>query len=663
MDLIMKMISPKKIFHNASLILLFIVTVSVIIPAQEQRRIDSLKSRLISLNGVARVDVLNQLCWEYKNILPKDAITFGEDALRLADSLHYLAGEAQAFNNIGVVFSIQGNFPEALSRFIEVLKIRENLQDSIGIARSLNNIGIVYKNLNNYPEALKAYFRSLEIKRRLGDIAGEAKSYNNIGEIYQHQKKFNESLKYHQKSLEIEKKIGYEPGIASSLANIADIYYRLGRINQALKFHRESLSIEQKMDNKEGIGISYLDIATANSELKNFNEAILSAQKGLEAFKQIEDAEGMMNAHFTLASVYQKAGRFAEAYNEMKAYDTAKDSVFNSRKSQQIIEIQTKYETEKKENEIALLKKDGQLKEEMIKRQAYETYSLLAGLFLLLLFLLYYYRSNKKIKSANLLLKTQNDEIMSQKNEIIKQNEVLEELNIEKNNLIAIVAHDLRSPLVAVHSLSHLVSLDGPLNDLQNDYVKTITKVSDDGCKLITELLDVSALEEKHIPIRLETLNLDDIIKAMLPQYSKQAQSKGIRIEYHNALKSSSVYADFNYIKRIMDNLISNAIKFSPYHKKISINIIENKCFISISVTDEGPGISEEDKSRLFKKFQRLTAKPTGGEASNGLGLSIVKTLTERLGGAVSVETELNKGSSFIVTLPRQISGNNGSEE
>jgi signal transduction histidine kinase len=151
-----------------------------------------------------------------------------------------------------------------------------------------------------------------------------------------------------------------------------------------------------------------------------------------------------------------------------------------------------------------------------------------------------------------------------------------------------------------------------------------------------------------------EKLNLPAVILPIIKQYNVLADKKNIKIDYKTPEKVE-MNTDKNYICRVMENLLSNALKFSEPGKEVAVTITSNNGHVQIDVADQGPGLSDDDLKNLYQKFRKLTPRPTGGESSQGLGLSIVKTLANCLGGDVQCKSTLQVGSTFTVTLPAQL--------
>lgn len=243
---------------------------------------------------------------------------------------------------------------------------------------------------------------------------------------------------------------------------------------------------------------------------------------------------------------------------------------------------------------------------------------------------------------------------------ILQQNQKLKKLNDEKNELLGIAAHDLRNPLTGI-----IVSNDAVLKFMEKLSKEEISEFSFNikasgkrMMRIIDNLLDIYAIEDGKIKFEYKNFDINGIIKKVLKENEIRAESKKISI-IADYSPGSIVYADDNKVEQIIDNLLSNAIKFSPFNKKIWINKsiinIDDEVKIRIEIRDEGPGLTEEDKSRLFNKFAKLSAVPTDGEGSTGLGLSIVRRLVEEMNGTVYCKSEKGKGASFIVELPSGI--------
>ncbi|MBR9999066.1 MAG: cyclic nucleotide-binding domain-containing protein [Cyclobacteriaceae bacterium] len=242
---------------------------------------------------------------------------------------------------------------------------------------------------------------------------------------------------------------------------------------------------------------------------------------------------------------------------------------------------------------------------------------------------------------------------LSEKNaQISQQKEILVDLNEEKNHLIAIIAHDLRNPLSSTLSLAELLKSESEnFTDDQKICIAGMIRALNRMNEMVKRILDVRSLEEKQGNLNLERTNISGLYQQAFLNFKDKIDKKGLNA----VLNLNEVYAviDKNYLLQVIENLISNAVKFSPENKNIYFNLWANEGKVYIGIKDEGPGISPEDQRKLFMKYQPLSAVPTGGESSTGIGLSIVKKFTEMMNGEVQCESTPGKGAKFIVSFDR----------
>lgn len=237
-------------------------------------------------------------------------------------------------------------------------------------------------------------------------------------------------------------------------------------------------------------------------------------------------------------------------------------------------------------------------------------------------------------------------------NELRVSNEELINLNLEKNNLISIVAHDLRSPLTQVMSLISLVKMTGKVNEEAAHYLGIMKESVHRLDDLIIKILDVDAIESKQLKLKIENVNLSEICDRVANRYISQASKKDISI-VKQIDPSGYAKVDKTYSEQVLENLVSNAIKFSPFNTNVLISLTNQDGKVVFEVRDEGPGLTPKDQKKLFGKYQKLEPRPTGGEISTGLGLSIAKKFVEAMDGEIWCESEKNKGASFFVSFLR----------
>ncbi len=242
--------------------------------------------------------------------------------------------------------------------------------------------------------------------------------------------------------------------------------------------------------------------------------------------------------------------------------------------------------------------------------------------------------------------------IRHQQQKLETQNQELFKLNQEKNEFLGIVSHDMKNPLNNILGFAEL--LKNSAQDKDKNWVLLIEESCKRMLELITELLDINKLESNQINLSLQENELHRLVYESVYRHHQQAKAKKIQLLFELTEEEFNVYGDRRAITQIIDNLISNAIKYSPPDKNVNIRLSQDQNIVRCEIQDEGQGITEEDQQKLFMKFAKLSATPTGGENSTGLGLSIVKKLVEAMNGKVWAESEgEDRGSTFIVELPK----------
>jgi class 3 adenylate cyclase/Tfp pilus assembly protein PilF len=367
-------------------------------PHQQEYKIDSLLTALESAKDTARVNILNKLSKEFEFRNPDKSFEYANKAVRLSEEIDYkeglaygymnignyyteqgaydnaikyfeysldvykklgdVTGEKDILNNIGNVHRYLGNYDKALEYFFISLKMSEENEDKKGIAYALNNIGILYAIQGDYNKVLEYFNKTLELSKEIGDKQGTASSLNNIGLVYEELGDYDKALESHEKSLKIKEDIGNKNGISSSLKNIGNIYFQMGKLEDALNNHLQALEIEKELGNKNGMTHAAISIGDIYVETKEFSRALDYYNRALSLAEEIQAKALIKDSYEHLSELYEMKNDFGKALDYYKLYTEAKDSLFNETSSERMAEIQTRYETEKKEAEIELLKNE-----------------------------------------------------------------------------------------------------------------------------------------------------------------------------------------------------------------------------------------------------------------------------------------------------------------
>lgn len=305
-----------------------------------------------------------------------------------------------------------------------------------------------------------------------------------------------------------------------------------------------------------------------------------------------------------------------------------------------------------KEKEIQ--SQDLLIKAQQIKNEARARYFLIALIVVILVFLGAIIILYQKRIEQNRKIEAQQKNIADQNLQLEKRNHHLVTLDEEKNNLIRILAHDLRTPITHIQGLTNVLMLgNGDLPEDQKMLLHRINDVSQRLNRMISNILDIDSLENNRVKILMDEVEIDALLNQVVRSFEKQAARKEITFVTTENATDARIRGDSLFLIQVFENLISNAIKFSEKGRKVEIITSETDHKVQICVKDAGPGLTEEDLRLLFRKFQRLSAKPTGGESSIGLGLSIVKKYVEMMEGSIRCESVPGKGSNFIVEFPK----------
>lgn len=308
----------------------------------------------------------------------------------------------------------------------------------------------------------------------------------------------------------------------------------------------------------------------------------------------------------------------------------------------------------------AMLKQE-QEKRENIERRKYELEQIVEERTVELQEQMDFLRSaNEEIQRQVEIQTEQSAEIQLANTQLQEQNVRLHDLNQEKNEFLSIAAHDLKNPLNNIMMLTEMLRQPNMIQeeDKRAEAFELIISATRRMMTLIKNLLDINKIEQGNLSLTIVDIDIASKAKIMIDSCQTQAEKKNIRIECSTP-DEAYIRADAVALSQIIDNLLSNALKFSPHGgfvrvrvEKSDTNGAGNSSAYIFSVQDEGQGLTEEDKTKLFGKFARLSAQPTGGEHSTGLGLSIVKRMVDAMQGRVWCESEAGKGATFFVELP-----------
>lgn len=657
-----------------------------------------------------KVNFYNNLSFQFRlySNNPQKAVDFAESAQTIAHNLHYEQGEATAWHNKGLAYFNESKFFEALECHEYALALRTQIGDKRGISRSLTAKGIALQQQGNLDLALEAFFQSVKIAEEIKDTVSMAVVYFSIGNVYSKQQKLEKSLIFQQKGLSLHRTTNINTNVAYSLIGIGATFFALKRYEEALASYKEALlihtnnnfplgiaaalneigkiyflradyisaentqnkalEIQESIGDKNGMAVSNAELAKISQKLHKPYKTLIFAQTAFAIAREIGAKSLIYENGVFLANMYKDEKRSDEALSVLNIAMSAKDSIFNEQKAAKIVELETKFELKAKQKEIELLAKDNELKTIVRNSLASGIVILLGFVILILIRYRDKQRANAEILRQQTLLEEQAREIELINGELQQANDSLNEknsqlltLNNEKNEFLGIAAHDLKNPLGSIKLLTAVINEHSKKVGDSNvsNWSELILNTTEQMLEMTTNLLDINAIEQGTVHLELHALNCSHLLREVIQAHNYRAESKNIKLHYSPPSKSIFAKADENAFLQVIDNLLSNAIKYSPLGKNIYIGIDTassddsiKKNIVKISIQDEGQGLTNEDKQKIFGKFARLSAQPTGGEHSTGLGLSIVKRMVERMNGSVYCVSDYGNGATFIVELP-----------
>jgi signal transduction histidine kinase len=518
--------------------------------------------------------------------------------------------KANALLQYGNIQSDLGEFSEAMRHSTEALEIFKELENLEGMGSTNNNIGNIFLFQKNFDEAYPHYEKALYFFNQVDQKMNKSNVLQNMAQIHIHRKEYKEALMRLTDAEELKLEINDMFGVAVCKFLTGDIHLDAKEFDKAIKYYSESLEIQTGLDDKNGIFYSNMHLGKTYAD-KFLTES--RKDKSLLARAEKHFLESLFttqrtNSKYTLSLIYKNLSEFHEISGDTdkaleyykKFYDIEKD-MFN----------------EKVADDVHKLEKDLQVKEA------------------------------KHTAEINQLRNVELAETVKKLEEIVKQ----------KNEFFGIVVHDLKNPIGNIKLLAEFLIEEGNYSKAEiNEFKKYIIESADTSLELVTQLLDYAAIEQGKITLNINDFDINSETERIIRLYKMKTMQKGIDVNYKNELSNNIVKTDRNAVVQIIDNLFSNAIKFSPEEKNIMIRLSnemnEDNNFLKIEVIDEGPGFSEEDRKKLFRQFSKLSARPTGGEHSSGLGLSIVKKLVDSLHGTIECDSKKGSGANMIVRVP-----------
>ncbi|MCC6685288.1 MAG: tetratricopeptide repeat-containing sensor histidine kinase, partial [Bacteroidia bacterium] len=462
------------------------------------------------LSDKEKADLYNDLFKTYLNENVDSALYYGKLAEELCTKTGYEKGLASYFNNQGIYNKDIGNYYTALLWYHKYLQMAEKLNDPKSTGAAYNNIGIVYKLQKNKNLALDYFQRSLAIKLKNGKEKDISSTLNNIGNVFIEEQLWDSSLHYYFKAKEINKKYGNLKFLCVNLRNISEVYILRGKPDSASVYLPQAASLIAQIDpDKKQLCEWFNLMALFQFKIKNYEQALLYADSAEQIIRKGKFKSELLDIYKLYADLYGEWGNYEKAFAYSKSYNLLRDSVYKESISVQVADLQQSYDLRKMDAHV-----------EQLKQQKY-FFAIIACLVAVLLLSAVYFLRKRKQTITLLDLK----------------NKELRKLNEEKNELIRLVAHDLKSPLSRVNMLSQLILQDKDISrEEQEQFMEIVRDTSKESLEMIIKFLSLEKSDIVDYHLKIEPVNLQDLLHNKVKNCTPLAKEKNILLKENIAL-------------------------------------------------------------------------------------------------------------------------------
>lgn len=591
---------------------------------------------------VKKIDFLLEFSKKISYSNPNRAFELANKALVKSLEASYEKGEAESYMRIGVYWIYHNDYPKALENMFQAEKIALKIDNKELTSKILMNLGNIYYDNKDRDKAIDYFDRALKLAKEINDKDDIAGCLMNFGNVYSDNGEFKLANENFQKALKIYNEINLMQGIARALFNIGNVYFYQENYNMALDYYQQSLKVEREEDDKLDIIIALNAIGKVYMKMNRDNEALDFCTQSLDLAWETNSEDDISKACYSLSSIYKKRKDYKNALAYFTMASNIRESLFNDEKNKEFGKLEARHLTEKQESEIALLKKDKSLKEEQAAKDKLTKNITIAFIlmFSLVVVSVILYTKNRKEHQIN-------QKLIARNKEIAAQAESLKILNEELDQFVYRSSHDLKAPLTSVLGLLTIIQMDH--QDL--NVVNYLDKIKLSIDKLMLVLQDLTNYSRNaRMKIEIQPIDFQKLISNAFADLHYLDNLHRIKIET-NLNTATPFHTDLVRLKILVTNIISNAIahhdiiKPSPY---INIEVDVNNERAVIKVKDNGKGISEKFKDKIFDMF----FKGSNDSQGSGLGLYIANGVIKKLNGTLEFESNEGLGTTFILTIP-----------
>lgn len=595
-------------------------------------KLNALRSQKNYSTNNAMVDQYNTISFKYLFDNPDSSLVYADSALLLATKQQYTIGAVRAISSKAKGYYVKGSYDSSLSYSDMALRICEPLHDSIGMQINYNNLGLIYMGHDQWEEAAVEFKKSLDIAINLHDTAQVVVTYFNLAVCYDETGKLDSALVLLQKAIAFDDKNGNHRLTAMSYNRMGKTKFLQHNYLEAIQWYDRLLAYTAYKDDWE-YAFANTGLAEVYYALKDYPKAINYGLQGYKIARKMNAKWDTEQALTILAKAYAATGDYKNAYNYQAMERVYKDSLNSESKN----EVVGYMRLQQKDAINAELVKQNQLKSQQIHTTRLYNIGISVVALALVISVVLLYRNYK----AKALLS----------NQLLEKNTNIEHLNRMKDQLFAVVSHDLRGPVGSLLQTLELV-IDDALPEEQKKYMlENLYRQVTVSNQMLNNLLTWAATQRSGITAHIEKVVPGEIIKEVISVFETLAIKKSIDI-FFNATGEKPLMADSNQLRIIIQNIISNAIKFTPPGGTITIYYTTTAPYITIHIQDTGEGMNKEKQARLFTSFGSVVSTfGTAREKGAGIGLMIVKEFVQQNNGQLCLTSEEGQGTTFSLSF------------
>jgi signal transduction histidine kinase/DNA-binding response OmpR family regulator len=602
--------------------------------------VDSLKKQLDAhpTEDTLRVNLYNNLSFQYQWINFDVSLKYAEDALKIAESLAFQHGIATAsFRQAHCLWAL-GDSDRAIEKGLRAVSIADESGFVKVKAETYRILAVCYRDQQDVHKAVW-YIRQAEalaLQERSWDLL--ARVYNLAGVIESTRQKIDSAFIYYEKALTLTADHPISKfHVSQALSNIGELYLAADP-EKAFTYFAQALASAKETHNKSAEAGILTNMGRASLLNKRYRDAELYLKQSLTLARELGLKRVIRHAYMALSELKVQQGNTTEALKYMQAYYDVRDSLLNSSKTRQIVELEKRYESEKQQQKIQLLEQEKEI-------QSIWTSSLVVGSLLVTIALVIIYRLEKQRSAkARQLLDAQHS-----------LNEKLKETDTMKSRFFANLSHEFRTPLSLILGPVEAQLRDNKLPPPNRKKLMVIRRNAERLLALVNQLLDLSKLDAKKMELLIKPGNLMEFAELLTASFDSMAEHKGIQFVKNISGTKLRVGFDPDKVEKIVSNILFNAFKFTPAEGKVIFSmymVVEDEKQVIISVADTGKGIPVEEQSNIFSPFYQLKYNSEDNHPGTGLGLSLVNELVKLYNGTIHLSSEPEKGTHITVVLP-----------